>query len=214
MGQTVFENLSAINVNDKVEKKNGLTYLSWAWAWGEVKKAFPSATYQVKGDPTTQKPYFYDENLGYLVMTEVTIEGQTLEMWLPVMDGANKAMTNKSYTYQTRFGEKTVDAATMFDINKTLMRCLTKNLAMFGLGHYIYAGEDIPEVESAPAAPAQPEPKKELEFLKKGTTDWDNVKTYIEANKALGYEKIEAQVSRRFKLSPAIKKEIKTLIES
>lgn len=85
---------------------------------------------------------------------------------------------------------------------------------MFGLGHYIYAGEDIPEVESAPAAPAQPEPKKELEFLKKGTTDWDNVKTYIEANKALGYEKIEAQVSRRFKLSPAIKKEIKTLIES
>jgi hypothetical protein len=214
MGQTVFENLSAINVNDKVEKKNGLTYLSWAWAWGEVKKAFPSATYQVKGDPTTQKPYFYDENLGYLVMTEVTIEGQTLEMWLPVMDGANKAMTNKSYTYQTRFGEKTVDAATMFDINKTLMRCLTKNLAMFGLGHYIYAGEDIPEVESAPAAPAQPEPKKELEFLKKGTTDWDNVKTYIEANKALGYEKIEAQVVRRFKLSPAIKKEIKTLIES
>jgi hypothetical protein len=214
MGQTVFEKLSAINVNDKVEKKNGLTYLSWAWAWGEVKKAFPSATYQVKGDPTTQKPYFYDENLGYLVMTEVTIEGQTLEMWLPVMDGANKAMTNKSYTYQTRFGEKTVDAATMFDINKTLMRCLTKNLAMFGLGHYIYAGEDIPEVESAPAAPAQPEPKKELEFLKKGTTDWDNVKTYIEANKALGYEKIEAQVVRRFKLSPAIKKEIKTLVES
>jgi hypothetical protein len=214
MGQTVFEKLSAINVNDKVEKKNGLTYLSWSWAWGEVKKAFPSATYQVKGDPTTQKPYFYDENLGYLVMTEVTIEGQTLEMWLPVMDGANKAMTNKSYTYQTRFGEKTVDAATMFDINKTLMRCLTKNLAMFGLGHYIYAGEDIPEVESAPAAPAQPEPKKELEFLKKGTTDWDNVKTYIEANKALGYEKIEAQVVRRFKLSPAIKKEIKTLVES
>jgi hypothetical protein len=222
MGQTVFEKLSAINVNDKVEKKNGLTYLSWIYAWGEVKKAFPSATYQVKGDPTTQKPYFYDENLGYLVMTEVTIEGQTLEMWLPVMDGANKAMMTKPYTYkgnawiggQKKEVDKTVEAATMFDINKTLMRCLTKNLAMFGLGHYIYAGEDIPEIESAPAAPAQPEPKKELEFLKKGTTDWDNVKTYIEANKALGYEKIEAQVSRRFKLSPAIKKEIKTLIES
>ena len=80
-----------------------------------------------------------------MVFTDVTIEGQTHEMWLCVMDGANKAMKAQPYTYKVRNGEKTVDAATMFDINKTIMRCLVKNLAMFGLGLYIYAGEDLPE---------------------------------------------------------------------
>jgi len=70
-------------------------------------------------------------------------------MWLPVMDGANKAMKATAYTYTTKYGEKNVEAATMFDINKTIMRCLTKNLAMFGLGLYIYAGEDLPEVDNS-----------------------------------------------------------------
>jgi len=132
--KSTFDLLSAINVNDKVEKKSNLTYLSWAWAWAEVKKACPDATYQIKGDPTTQKPYFYDENLGYMVMTEVTIEEETLEMWLPVMDGANKAMMKDQYTYKGNAWiggkkvevDKTVEAATMFDINKTLMRCHPK----------------------------------------------------------------------------------------
>lgn len=212
----VFEKLSAINVNDKVEKKSNLTYLSWAWAWAEVKKAYPNATYQVKGDPTTQKPYFFDENLGYMVMTEVTIEGQTLEMWLPVMDGANKSMTNKPYTYQTRYGEKSVDAATMFDINKTLMRCLTKNLAMFGLGHYIYAGEDLPEGDSpapvvAKATPIAPT-AEEKTALKLGTQNWNRVMSYVMANKEVGEEKIFQQLETKYTLSPAVKKEIKNLI--
>ena len=157
---SIFDKLSAINVNDKVEKKSNLTYLSWAWAWAEVKKACPDATYEVLQDPYTSKPYFFDDNLGYMVMTQVTIEGESLEMWLPVMDGANKAMTNKSYTYSTRYGDKTVEKATMFDINKTLMRCLTKNLAMFGLGLYIYAGEDLPETIEQVKTP-QPQPIKE-----------------------------------------------------
>ena len=93
-------------------------------------------------------PYVYDENTGYMVFTTVTIEELTHEMWLPVMDGANKAMKNKPYTYDTRYKKGVVvEAATMFDINKTIMRCLAKNLAMFGLGLYIYAGEDLPESE-------------------------------------------------------------------
>ena len=220
-----FELLSALNVNDKVEKKSNLTYLSWAWAWAEVKKACPDATYQVIVDVTTNKPYFYDEALGYMVMTEVTIEGETLEMWLPVMDGANKAMMNKPYTYQTRYGEKTVDAATMFDINKTLMRCLTKNLAMFGLGLYIYAGEDLPEGETTPATPvqaptkaeAQAQPKQsapELEDLKKGTENWDKVVAYVTANKSLGIDAIGKQLNRKYKMSAAIKKEIANLVSA
>lgn len=211
----VFEKLSAINVNDKVEKKSNLTYLSWAWAWGEVKKAYPSATYQVKGDPITQKPYFYDPNLGYMVMTEVTIEDQTLEMWLPVMDGANKSMTATSYTYQTKYGEKTVEAATMFDINKTLMRCLTKNLAMFGLGHYIYAGEDLPETET-PVAPVKPEAtaKKGLEALKLDTDNWNKVVKYVSANKQLGEEGIFQQLETKYTIGVAPKKEIIKIINS
>jgi hypothetical protein len=210
--KNTFEVLSSVNVNDKVEKKSNLTYLSWAWAWAEVKKACPDAKYKVIGDPITQKPYFFDENLGYMVVTEVTINGETLEMWLPVMDGANKAMTNKSYTYQTKYGEKTVEAATMFDINKTLMRCLTKNLAMFGLGLYIYAGEDLPETESTPtqAPPAKPTP--ELAELKKDTENWDKVIAYITANKALGIDAIGKQLNRKYKMSAAIKKEIANLV--
>jgi hypothetical protein len=220
-----FELLSALNVNDKVEKKSNLTYLSWAWAWAEVKKACPDATYQVIVDVTTNKPYFYDENLGYMVMTEVTIEGETLEMWLPVMDGANKAMMATPYTYQTRYGEKTVEAATMFDINKTLMRCLTKNLAMFGLGLYIYAGEDLPEGDTTPATPvqaptraeAQAQPKQstpELEDLKKGTENWDKVVSYVTANKSLGIDAIGKQLNRKYKMTPAIKKEIANLVSA
>lgn len=144
-----FNQLNSINVNDRTENKNGLTYLSWAWAWAEFKKVCPNASYEVvKFDG---KPYVYDEHLGYMVYTNVTVDGLTHEMWLPVMDGANKAMRAEAYTYTDRYGkEKTVQAATMFDINKTIMRCLTKNLAMFGLGLYIYAGEDLPEEENKP----------------------------------------------------------------
>lgn len=142
--QTSFEKLYGINVNDKTEDKNGLTYLSWAWAWAEFKKAHPNAEYEVKKFENGL-PYAYDPNTGYMVYTSVTVDGLTHEMWLPVMDGNNKAMKSAPYTVKTKYKEFTVQAATMFDINKTIMRCLTKNLAMFGLGLYIYAGEDLPE---------------------------------------------------------------------
>ena len=136
--------LSRINVNEHTEQKDGLTYLSWAWAWDEVKKTYPDAVYKVWKDEEG-RPYIYDENLGYMCFTSVTIEGETLEMWLPVMDGSNKAMKSEPYEIQTKYKTITVKAATMFDINKTIMRCLVKNLAMFGLGLYIYAGEDVPQ---------------------------------------------------------------------
>jgi hypothetical protein len=138
--KTTFETLASIDCSKYVEKKNGLTYLSWAWAWGIVKGNFPDANYKVVS--FDGKPYLHDEHLGYLVATEVTIQGETIGMQLPVMDGANRAQ--KHVMYQ-KFG-KDVQPATMFDINTAIMRCLTKNLAMFGLGHYIYAGEDLPKV--------------------------------------------------------------------
>lgn len=149
-----FEELSKISVNEHTENKNGLTYLSWTWAWSEIKKQCPDASYEIEKFENNL-PYTYDENTGYMVFTKVTIDNQTYEMWLPVMDGNNKAMLNHPYTYKVKeyknkewtggYTEKTVEPATMFDINKTIMRCLVKNIAMFGLGIYIYAGEDMPE---------------------------------------------------------------------
>lgn len=151
---SVFSTLYALNCNEHTEtKKNGstqLTYLSWPWAWAEVKKRYPDASYNVYKDGNNH-PYIEDPDFGLMCYTTVTIEGQTHEMWLPVMNGANKAMRRTPYQYQVwnnyrnQYETKTVEAATMFDINKTIMRCLVKNLAMFGLGLYIYASEDIPQ---------------------------------------------------------------------
>ena len=146
-----FVKLFAIDFKDHLEvKKSGnteLKYVSWAYAWAEVKKLYPAASYEVK--KFNGLPYVYDPITGFMVYTSVTIEGVSHEMWLPVLDGANKAMKATPYTYttpkwdynpQTRRREKvgmeerTVEAASMFDVNKAIMRCLVKNLAMFGLG--------------------------------------------------------------------------------
>ena len=139
-----FQELYSLDVNKYVEKKQGLSYLTWSFAWAEFKKIYPDATYTIKKDENG-RCYFGDESIGYMVYTSVTAGGLTYEMWLPVMDNSNKSMKLNSYKYQTRNGEKTVEAISMFDINKAVMRCLVKNLAMFGLGLYIYAGEDLPE---------------------------------------------------------------------
>ena len=139
-----FQELYSLNVNKYVEKKQGLSYLSWSYAWAEFKKVYPDATYEIKKDEQG-RCYFGDPDIGYMVYTTVTAGGLTYEMWLPVMDTANKSMKLNAYTYSTRSGEKSVEAISAFDINKTVMRCLVKNLAMFGLGLYIYAGEDLPE---------------------------------------------------------------------
>lgn len=142
-----FDVLRRVNVNEHVEVKDTgktqLKYLSWPFAWSEVKRRYPDANYEIiKFDGL---PYVYDEKTGYMVYTAVTIDGITHEMWLPVMDGQNRAMLAHPYEVQTKYSKFTVQAATMFDINKTLMRCLVKNLAMFGLGLYVYAGEDLPD---------------------------------------------------------------------
>lgn len=185
----VFKTLNAINVNENTEKKNGLTYLSWAWAWAELKKVYPDAVYQIR--QFDGRPYLYDENLGYMVMTEITIDGISHEMWLPVMDGANKAMKDKPYTVKTKYKEIEVQPATMFDINTAIMRCLTKNIAMFGLGLYIYAGEDLPEDD--------PERKEREETVKKiAESVIDSVKVKILRDKCSELNVEESKVCGRY----------------
>lgn len=146
MNLETFAKLADINVNEHIEEKatgaTKLKYLSWAWAWDYFKRVCPDAKYEIRH--WDNKPYLFDEKTGYMVETSVTVGEETHTMWLPVMDSANRAMKDEPYTVKTKYNEFTVPAATMFDINKTIMRCLVKNIAMFGLGLYIYAGEDLP----------------------------------------------------------------------
>ena len=152
----MFDALYSLDLSDKLERRDNdkLSYLSWANAWAEFKRAYPNAEYRIVKNQETNLPYFNDPDIGIIVYTEVTADGQTYEMWLPVMDAKNKTMKEQAYTYQVydnykkQYVEKTVNAATMFDVNKTIMRCLVKNLAMFGLGLYVYAGEDLPNDEN------------------------------------------------------------------
>jgi len=122
--------LLKLNVNEHTEKKNNLTYLSWAWAWAEALKADSAATFQVH--TFDEKPYM-DVNGTAMVWVTVKMFGKPMTCMLPVMDYRNKCVTNP-------------DA---FAINTSIMRCMTKALALHGLGLYIYAGEDVPESDGA-----------------------------------------------------------------
>ena len=126
-----FKTLNDINVNGKTEQKNGLTYLSWAWAWGEVKKLYPEATYTIYEDAAGC--FYHSDGKTCWVKTGVTINGIEHIEYLPVMDFKNKSIP--------------LESVTSFDVNKAIQRSLTKAVARHGLGLYIYAGEDLPEVE-------------------------------------------------------------------
>ena len=125
----VFATLNAIDVGNHTETKNGLTYLAWAWAWTEVKKAYPNATYKIYENENGWN-YFTDGRSCW-VKTGVTIEDIEYIEYLPVMDFKNNSIP--------------IDRVTSFDVNKAIQRSLTKACARHGLGLYIYAGEDLPE---------------------------------------------------------------------
>ena len=131
--ETVFEKLHSLNVNELVEKKGKFVYLSWAYAWAELKKVAPNAEVKVYHDEVTNKPYFGLGNAGALVKVGVTVEGVEHISYLPCMDYSNKAKP-----------ESSIDA---MDINKAIQRATVKAIALHGLGLYIYAGEDLPNGE-------------------------------------------------------------------
>ena len=160
----IWQTLSCIDVNKHTEKKQGMTYLSWAWAWGIVKDSYPNASFEKHqfDGPNGKRPYMIDEHGFAFVMVTVRIEDDEQTEILPVLNG-NKA----------------VQSPNSFQINTALQRCMVKCLAYFGLGHYIYAGEDLPpedddditqvqtvavEKQDPPsqASPAPSEPPKEM----------------------------------------------------
>ncbi|MBJ9739642.1 DUF1071 domain-containing protein [Acinetobacter oleivorans] len=129
-----FEQLAAISVSGHIEKKNNMSYLSWAWAVDKLMRIDPQANWAFR-DPMT----FPDGSM--MVHCDVTVFGKTMYMFLPVMDHRNKAIVKPN----------------AFDINKAMMRCLVKDIAVHGLGLYIYAGEDLPEEEKTQQAAVQPQ---------------------------------------------------------
>ena len=174
-----FEQLYNFDVSKWVETKGDLAYLSWAPAWVKFKQFHPEATYEIKkfdNGSGRLVPYMYDERIGYMVMTSVTANEDiseqasvkiTYEMWLPVMDEKNKAMKIDQYEYSTKYGKKTVESISMFEVNKAIMRCLVKNLAMFGLGIKVYTGEDLPQEEFKKNEENEKEIKKHIYKCKK-----------------------------------------------
>lgn len=140
-----FTELNNVNVNDKTEKKNGLTYLSWAYAWGEIKKRHPDATYTVY--EREDGCIYWTDGRTCWVKTGVTVNGLEHIEYLPVMDTRNKSIP--------------LENVTSFEVNKAIQRSLTKACARHGLGLYIYAGEDLPEEEKTAAVEAA-KPDKDL----------------------------------------------------
>lgn len=166
---SVFETLNNINVNGHTEKKNGLTYLSWAWAWGEVKKEYPDATYTIYENAAGM--FYHTDGRTAWVKTGVTIEGIEHIEYLPVMDFKNKSIP--------------LDQLTSFDVNKAIQRSLTKACARHGLGLYIYAGEDLPESEQTPVERPIKDEAVEMglvrnQILAMADGDIERINSYIE----------------------------------
>lgn len=172
-----FERLRSIDVSTHIEKKNGLSYLSWAWAIDQLLKHDPLASWEFH-EPTRMGDTF-------MVWVSVTAFGKTNKFPLPVMDHRNKAINNP-------------DA---FQLNTAYMRCLAKCIATHGLGLYIYAGEDLPE------AVREEQAQHSLESLKQAVTDapdkdalraiWRNCEPFRSANPELAALLLEAINKRK-----------------
>ena len=173
-----FSILNAVDVRDHQEKKNGLTYLSWAWAWAEIKKLHPDANYTIYED--ANGCFYHNDGNTCWVKTGVTVNGIEHIEYLPVMDHRNKSIPLKSVT--------------SFDVNKTIQRSLTKACARHGLGLYIYAGEDLPEDAEQPEKPApkpvqKPKPMPKPEAPQKQMATAEQIE-YILTN--IDYQNYEA----------------------
>lgn len=184
--RAVFDVLSSIDCSKHTEKKGKLTYLSWAWAWGIAKAYYPETSYKVYKDANGK--LYHDDGRTAWVEVGVTIEGQEYINYLPVMDNLNRSIRLEELT--TR------------NVNDSIMRCLTKALAMHGLGHYIYASEDLPtdtedlknekswneaSPENLTIALKQIKEAKNLADLKEVVRDWGGAfgkdETFIAAGK-------------------------------
>lgn len=145
MNENYFTRLNAVNVNGKTEQKGKLTYLSWAYAWGEVKKLHPDAFYTIYENADGW--IYHTDGRTCWVKTGVTVNGLEHIECLPILDQRNNSIK--------------LEHVTSYDVNKAIQRSITKACGRHGLGLYIYAGEDLPEGEEPEAPPRQDPPKQD-----------------------------------------------------
>ena len=186
---SVYKKLSSLDIKSKVERKGSQDYLSWSNAWATLKSEYPEANRTIYEDPHTGLNFFTDGRTAY-VKVGVTVEGIEHIDYLPVMDFRNNSIK--------------IDDVTSFDVNKTIQRATAKAIAMHGLGLTLWSGEDVPELT---AQKAKAEPKGYV--LEIGDGNWEKVLKYIVANKDKGLEPILKQLGTKYKLTPAVKNEIK-----
>jgi len=201
--KTVFDTLNAINVNDRTETKNKLTYLSWAWAWQTVKENYPNATYTIYENEGGM--FYHSDGKSAWVKTGVTIDGIEHIEYLPVMDFRNASIQ--------------IDKINSTDVNKSIQRSLTKAIARHGLGLYVYAGEDLPQNEVVALAEEKAKAEKErkaaaLLTLKKGDKNWDNIINYVKDNKSQGVDKLITMVGRKYKITATVIREITEIVNA
>lgn len=177
-----FTELNSINVQDKIEKKGSLSYLSWAYAWAEVKKLHPDAAYTIYEN--TEGWNYHTDGRTCWVKTGVTVNGIEHIEYLPVMDYKNSSIP--------------LEKVTSFDVNKAIQRSLTKAVARHGLGLYIYAGEDLPEAEkdeSSTGSAKKEMPRWQLAVMSAVEINFKNKKDAVEPLKEIlgrhGYKKVQ-----------------------
>lgn len=193
--KTVYATLSSINVKDKIERKGNLDYLSWANAWSMLKSNYPDAQRRVYENADGMN--YFSDGTSCWVKVGIIVGGIEHIDYLPIMDFKNQSIPFAKVT--------------SIDVTKAIQRSTAKAIAMHGLGLSLWTGEDLPEMLADAPKKAMPAKQDELIELKKGTPNWDAVVKYVTDNKAQGIEAIGKQLVRKYKISPALKKEIAEL---
>lgn len=204
--KSVFDVLSSVDISKKIETKGNVKYMSWSYAWEILKMHYPTAKRHIYENPDTNLNYFTDGNTAY-VKVGVEVDGIENIDYLPIMDFRNQSIR--------------LDKLTSMDVNKAIQRSTAKAIAMHGLGLQLWTGEDMPEMTTAKPTTAKKKvdsEKKEgedeqLPILKPNTPEFSKIEEYINANKALGEDKIVKQIGRKYLLSALSRKMIQNMFK-
>jgi len=195
---SIYKTLSTINVRDKVEKKGGLDYLSWANAWHMLKQNYPNAQRIIYEHDHTGFNFFTDGKTAWVKVGIVVNDIEHIDM-LPVMDFRNNAIS--------------VDKLTSTDVNKTIQRATTKAIAMHGLGLSLWTGEDVPQEEEAPKKKATPK-KKSVKLDDIPADKMEEMLKYVAQNKHLGFKQIVANIEQKYNVNKKQEKQIADALKS
>lgn len=193
--ESVYNNLKAIDVRPKAEKKGRADYLSWAHAWDMLKSNYPQAQRIIYEQPETGLNYFTDGKTAYVKVGIVVNDLEHIDM-LPVMDNRNKSIT--------------IDKVCSFEVNKTIQRSTAKAIAMHGLGLSLWTGEDIPSQPSeAKDAPSKSSSEPTRISLDVDDDNWGKVLKYVVENKGEGFDNLLKQLRTKYKVSAPVQKALK-----